>query len=97
LPLGAVVAPNLGLIDALEVSLFNLKPDTVYSVYVRDTCGEFQDQLEGHGQRHRDRADARGGDYAFFEGRSAEQGHRDGRRQRRQRGEAVLVGSGLKP
>jgi len=31
---GFVVARNLGLIDALEVSLFNLKPDTVYSVYV---------------------------------------------------------------
>ena len=31
---GFVVARNLGLIDALEVSLFNLKPDSVYSVYV---------------------------------------------------------------
>ncbi|MFK3741371.1 MULTISPECIES: cytochrome D1 domain-containing protein [Oxalobacteraceae] len=30
---GFVVARNLGLTDALEVSLFSLKPDTVYSVY----------------------------------------------------------------
>jgi hypothetical protein len=28
------VARNLGLVDALEVSLFKLKPQTVYSVYV---------------------------------------------------------------
>ena len=32
--MGFVVARNLGLIDALEVSLFRLKPDSVYSVYV---------------------------------------------------------------
>ncbi|MFL6715984.1 MAG: hypothetical protein ACJ8G3_06430 [Burkholderiaceae bacterium] len=31
---GFVVARNLGVIDALEVSLFKLKPHTVYSVYV---------------------------------------------------------------
>lgn len=31
---GFVVARNLGVIDALEVSLFKLKPQTVYSVYV---------------------------------------------------------------
>lgn len=31
---GFVVARNLGLVDALEVSLFKLKPDTDYSVYV---------------------------------------------------------------
>lgn len=31
---GFVVARNLGLIDSLEVSLFKLKPQTVYSVYV---------------------------------------------------------------
>jgi YVTN family beta-propeller protein len=31
---GFVVARNLGLVDALEVSLFKLKPQTVYSVYV---------------------------------------------------------------
>ncbi|WP_151633125.1 beta-propeller fold lactonase family protein [Noviherbaspirillum aerium] len=31
---GFVVARNLGVIDALEVSLFKLKPDTVYSLYV---------------------------------------------------------------
>lgn len=31
---GFVVARNLGVIDALEVSLFKMKPDTVYSVYV---------------------------------------------------------------
>lgn len=31
---GFVVARNLGVIDALEVSLFKLKPDTVYSVYI---------------------------------------------------------------
>jgi YVTN family beta-propeller protein len=30
---GFVVARNLGLTDALEVSLYKLKPDTVYSVY----------------------------------------------------------------
>jgi YVTN family beta-propeller protein len=30
---GFVVARNLGLIDTLEVSLFKLKPQTVYSVY----------------------------------------------------------------
>jgi YVTN family beta-propeller protein len=30
---GFVVARNLGVTDALEVSLFKLKPDTVYSVY----------------------------------------------------------------
>lgn len=30
---GFVVARNLGVIDALEVSLFKLKPNTVYSVY----------------------------------------------------------------
>jgi hypothetical protein len=28
------VARNLGVVDALEVSLFKLKPQTVYSVYV---------------------------------------------------------------
>lgn len=31
---GFVVARNLGVIDSLEVSLFGLKPQTVYSVYV---------------------------------------------------------------
>jgi YVTN family beta-propeller protein len=31
---GFIVARNLGVIDALEVSLFKLKPETVYSVYV---------------------------------------------------------------
>jgi YVTN family beta-propeller protein len=31
---GFVVARNLGMIDSLEVSLFKLKPQTVYSVYV---------------------------------------------------------------
>ncbi|RJF96262.1 hypothetical protein [Noviherbaspirillum saxi] len=31
---GFVVARNLGVIDALEVSLFKLKPNVVYSVYV---------------------------------------------------------------
>lgn len=31
---GFVVARNLGLVDALEVSLFKLKPETVYNVYV---------------------------------------------------------------
>ncbi len=31
---GFVVARNLGVIDSLEVSLFKLKPETVYSVYV---------------------------------------------------------------
>lgn len=31
---GFVVVRNLGVIDALEVSLFKLKPHTVYSVYV---------------------------------------------------------------
>jgi YVTN family beta-propeller protein len=31
---GFVVSRNLGVIDALEVSLFKLKPNTVYSVYV---------------------------------------------------------------
>ena len=31
---GFVVARNLGVIDSLEVSLFKLKPLTVYSVYV---------------------------------------------------------------
>lgn len=31
---GFVVARNLGLVDALEVSLFRLKPQTVYNVYV---------------------------------------------------------------
>jgi YVTN family beta-propeller protein len=31
---GFVVVRNLGVIDALEVSLFKLKPDTVYSVYL---------------------------------------------------------------
>jgi YVTN family beta-propeller protein len=31
---GFVVVRNLGLIDSLEVSLFKLKPQTVYSVYV---------------------------------------------------------------
>lgn len=31
---GFVVARNLGVVDALEVSLFKLKPDTDYSVYV---------------------------------------------------------------
>jgi YVTN family beta-propeller protein len=31
---GFVVARNLGVIDSLEVSLFKLKPQTVYSVYV---------------------------------------------------------------
>jgi YVTN family beta-propeller protein len=31
---GFVVARNLGVVDALEVSLFKLKPQTVYSVYV---------------------------------------------------------------
>ena len=30
---GFVVARNLGLTDALEVSLYRLKPDTAYSVY----------------------------------------------------------------
>ncbi|HWH39440.1 MAG TPA: hypothetical protein VNU21_06345 [Usitatibacter sp.] len=33
---GFVVARNLGLVDALEVSLFKLKPDTTYDVYVGD-------------------------------------------------------------
>lgn len=31
---GFVVARNLGVVDAIEVSLFKLKPKTVYSVYV---------------------------------------------------------------
>ncbi|RDK06702.1 YncE family protein [Cupriavidus lacunae] len=31
---GFVVARNLGVVDALEVSLFKLKPETTYSVYV---------------------------------------------------------------
>lgn len=31
---GFVVARNLGVVDALEVSLFKLKPQTAYSVYV---------------------------------------------------------------
>ncbi len=31
---GFVVARNLGLVDALEVFLFKLKPETVYNVYV---------------------------------------------------------------
>ena len=31
---GFLVARNLGIVDALEVSLFRLKPQTVYSVYV---------------------------------------------------------------
>ncbi|MEO8408717.1 MAG: hypothetical protein ABI476_09830, partial [Oxalobacteraceae bacterium] len=31
---GFVVARNLGLVDGIEVSLFKLKPQTVYSVYV---------------------------------------------------------------
>ena len=31
---GFIVARNLGVVDALEVSLFKLKPQTVYSVYV---------------------------------------------------------------
>jgi YVTN family beta-propeller protein len=31
---GFVVARNLGVVDALEVSLFKLKPQTVYSMYV---------------------------------------------------------------
>jgi YVTN family beta-propeller protein len=31
---GFVVARNLGVVDALEVSLFKLKPETIYSVYV---------------------------------------------------------------
>lgn len=31
---GFIVSRNLGLVDALEVSLFKLKPQTVYSVYV---------------------------------------------------------------
>jgi len=31
---GFVVARNLGVVDSLEVSLFKLKPQTVYSVYV---------------------------------------------------------------
>lgn len=31
---GFVVARNLGLVDSLEVSLFKLKPDTTYDVYV---------------------------------------------------------------
>jgi YVTN family beta-propeller protein len=31
---GFVVARNLGVVDALEVSLFKLKPETAYSVYI---------------------------------------------------------------
>ncbi|HEY4073005.1 MAG TPA: hypothetical protein VGM52_07865 [Herbaspirillum sp.] len=31
---GFVVSRNLGVVDALEVSLFKLKPDTVYNVYL---------------------------------------------------------------
>lgn len=31
---GFIVSRNLGVVDALEVSLFKLKPQTVYSVYV---------------------------------------------------------------
>jgi YVTN family beta-propeller protein len=31
---GFIVARNLGVVDALEVSLFKLKPQTVYSVYL---------------------------------------------------------------
>lgn len=31
---GFIVARNLGVVDALEVSLYKLKPQTVYSVYV---------------------------------------------------------------
>ncbi|TCT10258.1 YncE family protein [Paralcaligenes ureilyticus] len=33
---GFVVSRNLGVVDALEVSLFKLKPQTVYSVYLND-------------------------------------------------------------
>jgi YVTN family beta-propeller protein len=33
---GFVVARNLGVIDSLEVSLFKLKPQTVYSVYLNN-------------------------------------------------------------
>ena len=33
---GLVVVRNLGLIDSLEVFLFKLKPDSVYSIYAQD-------------------------------------------------------------
>jgi YVTN family beta-propeller protein len=36
---GFIVARNLGVVDALEVSLFKLKPKTVYSVYVTGQAG----------------------------------------------------------
>jgi YVTN family beta-propeller protein len=36
---GFIVARNLGVVDALEVSLFKLKPQTVYSVYVTGQAG----------------------------------------------------------
>ncbi len=33
---GFIVVRNMGLVDALEVSLFKLKPDTIYKVYAGD-------------------------------------------------------------
>ena len=36
---GFIVARNLGVVDSLEVSLFKLKPQTIYSVYVTGQAG----------------------------------------------------------
>lgn len=47
---GFAVARSLGVVDALEVSLFKLKPDTVYSVYLRgqaQAVGAFRTDAKG--------------------------------------------------
>jgi hypothetical protein len=47
---GFVVARSLGVVDALEVSLFKLKPDTHYSVYLRGQqapVGAFKTDAKG--------------------------------------------------
>jgi hypothetical protein len=51
---GYVVVRNLGLADALEISLFKLKPNTSYSVYIKghkEPVAAFKTNLLGHDQR----------------------------------------------
>ncbi|MGP1664451.1 MAG: YncE family protein, partial [Rhodanobacter sp.] len=47
---GFIVLRNLGVVDALEVNLFKMKPQTVYSVYLNGTktaAASFQTDLNG--------------------------------------------------
>jgi YVTN family beta-propeller protein len=67
---GFVVARNLGITDSLEVFLYKLKPQTVYNLFMggqRTPVGSFKTNPAGMGQRHGDRAIARGREHTIDE------------------------------